>query len=103
MERKRKAITLILLLCLIGIGMAGWRDYQASLQAEKNALELHGNVDVREIAVAFRESDRIAELLVQEGDSVKKGELLARLDNEELKLNIQQTEAEVASLQAAAD
>lgn len=103
MERKRKAITLILLLCLIGIGMAGWRYYQASLQAEKNALELHGNVDVREIAVAFRESDRIAELLVQEGDSVKKGELLARLDNEELKLNIQQTEAEVASLQAAAD
>lgn len=103
MERKRKAIALILLICLIGAGVAGWQHYQASRQAEKDVLELHGNVDVREVAVAFRESDRIAELLVQEGDSVQKGELLARLDNEELKLNIQQTEAEVASLQAAAD
>lgn len=103
MERKRKAITLLLLLCMVGAAVTGWRYYQASLQAENDVLELHGNVDVREIAVAFRESDRIAELFVQEGDSVKKGELLARLDNEELKLNIQQTEAEVTSLQAAAD
>jgi len=45
-----------------------------------NRLTLYGNVDIREVEVAFDDSDRIARMFVQEGDSVKPGELLAELD-----------------------
>ncbi len=43
-------------------------------------LTLYGNVDIREVQVAFNDSDRIARMLVQEGDFVQPGELLAELD-----------------------
>jgi HlyD family secretion protein len=49
-------------------------------------LTLYGNVDMREVQVAFEvkvafnDTDRIVEMFVQEGDSVRAGELLAQLD-----------------------
>jgi len=43
-------------------------------------LTLYGNVDIREVQAAFNDSDRIARMLVQEGDFVRPGELLAELD-----------------------
>ncbi len=45
-----------------------------------NRLTLYGNVDIREVQVAFNDADRIARMFVQEGDFVKPGELLAELD-----------------------
>lgn len=36
---------------------------------------------MREVTLAFRQSDRVAEILVDEGDLVKAGQLLVRLDN----------------------
>lgn len=45
-----------------------------------NLLTLYGNVDIREVQVAFNDSDRIARMFVQEGDFVRPGELLAELD-----------------------
>jgi HlyD family secretion protein len=44
-------------------------------------LTLYGNVDIREVQVAFNDSDRIVGMFVQEGDSVRAGELLAELDS----------------------
>jgi HlyD family secretion protein len=46
-----------------------------------NQLTLYGNVDIREVQVAFNDSDRIVRMFVQEGDFVKPGELLAELDS----------------------
>ena len=46
-----------------------------------NLLTLYGNVDIREVQVAFNDSDRIARMFVQEGDFVRPGELLAELDS----------------------
>ena len=49
-------------------------EYHEKKQAELAAsqLELNGNVDLREVSLAFRNSDRITEILVDEGDTVKK-------------------------------
>ena len=70
-------------------------------------LVLHGNVDIREVELAFNASGRIAELLVQEGEAVQKGQLLARLDTTRLRLALAQARAladaqrsQVARLQA---
>lgn len=57
-------------------------------------LTLHGNVDIRQVELAFNASGRIAEILVREGDPVKQGQLLATLDTERLKLSKNQAEAQ---------
>ena len=44
------------------------------------ALVLYGNVDIRDVNLSFRVSGRLMTLKVDEGDEVKKGELIARLD-----------------------
>ncbi len=44
-------------------------------------LQLYGNIDIREVDLAFQQSERITELLVEEGDRVKSQQLLAKLDS----------------------
>ena len=63
---------LLLLIALLALG--GWffwqaRQKDAAARAARE-LTLFGNVDVREIALSFRGSDRIAELTAEEGDTV---------------------------------
>ncbi len=63
-------------------------------QAPETELILHGNVDIRQVELAFNASGRIADILVREGDRVKQGQLLASLDTERLKLSLSQAEAQ---------
>jgi HlyD family secretion protein len=72
------AITLFVL--LIGVAFTGiWRWRSEQNNHKRQALVLYGNVDVRQVNLAINGTDRIAELLVEEGDRVKKDDLLAKL------------------------
>jgi Biotin-lipoyl like len=48
--------------------------------ADDGRLKLYGNVEIREVQLGFRVGGRIDRILVDEGDMVKPGEVLARLD-----------------------
>jgi len=48
-------------------------------------IRLYGNVDIREVRLAFNGSEHVEEMLVDEGDQVKPGQLLARLHADGLK------------------
>ena len=80
-------------------------EYHEKKQAELAAsqLELNGNVDLREVSLAFRNSDRITEILVDEGDTVKKGQVLAKLDTQDLNYKIDVTKSQIAAQQAVVD
>jgi HlyD family secretion protein len=67
---------------------------------EPNQLILYGNIDLRQVELSFNNSERIAEVLVQEGDKVKRGQAVARLDTGRLKPQTAAAEAEVESQQA---
>jgi HlyD family secretion protein len=60
-------------------------------------LTLHGNVDLRQVALPFNNSERIADVLVQEGERVRRGQVLARLDTSRLEPQVAQAEAQVAA------
>ncbi|MBD3307283.1 HlyD family efflux transporter periplasmic adaptor subunit [candidate division KSB3 bacterium] len=62
-------------------------------KSEKGALLASGNVEVTEVDVGFTLSGRIHELLAAEGDRVRKGDLLARLDDAELQIMVTQKRA----------
>lgn len=50
---------------------------------------------MREVKLAFRQSDRISEIFAEEGDLVKQGQLLARLDNRELQLTAEKARLQI--------
>ncbi len=63
-------------------------------------LRLYGNVDIREVNLGFRVSGKLKEVLRDEGDQVKTGEVLARLDEEPYQKELQEARALAASLKA---
>ncbi len=69
----------------------------------QNRLTLYGNVDLRQVDLAFNDSERLAEVLVQEGAKVTRGQVLARLDTSRLKPQAATAEALLAAQQAAVD
>ncbi len=59
-------------------------------------------VPVHRADLAFRISGRVAQMLVAEGDQVKAGQPLIKLQDAELKAALAQTQADLARLQASA-
>ncbi|CAK7055734.1 MAG: hypothetical protein DESF_02365 [Desulfovibrio sp.] len=72
------------------------------LNGRNNAtLTLYGNVDIRQVDLAFRVGGRIAEVLVDEGASVVDGQPLARLDADMLTQQRDEAAAQLAGQKAA--
>jgi HlyD family secretion protein len=61
------------------------------------ALALYGNVDLRQVELPFNNSERIAAVLVHEGDRVRQGQVVARLDTSRLEPQVAQAEAQAAA------
>lgn len=66
----------------------------------RHGLTLYGNVDIRQVDLGFRVGGRIAEVLVEEGDEVKAGQPLARLDSDLLAQQLDQAAAQVSGQEA---
>lgn len=93
-----KKILLGLFLAILGLGLWQYRN-NVGLQAQQ-ADTLYGNVDIREVSIAFRVGGRVSEISVDEGAEIKVGAVLARLDSEPLQNNVHQAEAQLAGVQA---
>src|SRR5262245_35970738 len=88
---------LIVLLILIGVATVGLTWWLTRRENNSRELVLYGNVDLRQVQLSFNNSERIAAVLVQEGERVRKGQLVARLDTRRLEPQVAQAEAEVAA------
>lgn len=78
---------------LAGAGGVYWWQSLFDGDDAQNELVLYGNVDIRQVELAFNGQERIAELMVEEGDAVTEGQLLGRLKLERVRLNVQRAEA----------
>ena len=95
--RNRKSV--IIAVVLVIAFAAGYFFYK-SRNTEQGKLILYGNVDIRQISLAFNSNGRIEEMLKEEGDAVKAGDVLARLDTRPLELAIAQKKAVIAQQEA---
>ena len=96
-----KRILRVVLLAVLAIALAVGVWWWLNGRGARDALTLYGNVDLRQVDLAFNNSDRVAQVLVKEGDRVAPGQVLARLDTGRLEPQLQQAEA-VADAQASA-
>ncbi len=68
---------------MLAVGVAGAVGvyiYFHGKGAPTQSLTLYGNIDIRQIHLAFQNTGRIGRLNVEEGDRVEKGELVAEMD-----------------------
>jgi len=72
-------------------------------KTDDTTLRLYGNVDIREVALAFRQPGRLTEMLFDEGDQVMAGEMMAQLDAEPYRNQLAIAEAELQAAQAEVD
>lgn len=73
----KRGIALLVVL-VAGLGYFAWSRTRAE---DENLLRLSGNIEFRKVDMAFKTAGKLAELKINEGDSVKQGQLLARLDH----------------------
>lgn len=87
--------SLIAAVIVVSLAVAGWAWWRASGGKDEDGLVFYGNVDIRQISLAFDNSGRIAEVLADEGDTVKAGQLLARLDTRTLQLQADEAQGDI--------
>lgn len=90
---------LVLAVCLAAallLGACSGRD-----GADSGPLVLSGNIEVTNADVSFKVPGRVVERLVTEGDRVKEGQLVARMDDTEQKEALALRRAELAGAEAA--
>jgi len=95
MTKVRIGIALALAVALVA-GLTWWL---ADGRKRSDQLVLYGNVDLRQADLPFNASERVLEVLVQEGDHVKRGQLMARLDPTRIEPQVARAEADVAAQQ----
>src|SRR4051812_45695752 len=82
--RKRARLpwkVIFLLLLAAAAGSGAWY-YLTHRERGDTRLILQGNIDVRQVNLAFKVEGRIASLAVDEGDAVRAGQVLATLDKQ---------------------
>lgn len=95
---KKRILILLLLLALVAAGAWGWKTHRA--RETQGPLQLFGNVDIREVNLGFRVAGRLTEMGRDEGDPVKTGDVVARLDDEPYRHEVEESKGQVASLRA---
>jgi HlyD family secretion protein len=72
-------------------------------ESGKDRIRISGNIEVTAVEVSFKIPGRVAERLVDEGALVKAGQVIARLESEELVNEVALRQADLQAMQAALD
>ena len=88
---KKKIIALVVILLIVGVVLF----VKSKNKPNLNELTLYGNIEIRQVDLSFQVSGLISKLLKEEGDTVKKGELIATIDEQDYNANYKRAEAEV--------
>ncbi len=92
----KKVILAIILIA--GVATGGVLVYRNFHPTVTDRILVSGNIELTEVDIAFKTAGRLIERTVDEGDDVKKGMVVARLDRDQL---LQQRAEQVATLQTA--
>ena len=77
----KRAFFILAVLAAVALGGGTWLYLRGDGAEGKDTLALYGDVDIREAQPAFNDSGTIATMVAQEGANVKRGDLLATLDD----------------------
>ncbi|MGM4911310.1 secretion protein HlyD [Rhizobium sp. 768_B6_N1_8] len=102
----RRILPLAIVILLAAGAAAWWYGLPQKLgwlPERTKEFALYGNVDIRQVSLGFRVDGRLASLAVDEGDMIKSGDVLGKLDVAPFEAAVASAQANVAALQATLD
>lgn len=97
--KKSSRLKLIIVVVVLAVAAGLWWWIQQT-DRDDGQLRLYGNVDIREVQMAFRQPGRIAQLYFDEGDPVVAGMIMATLDAQPYKDMLASAQAAVGLAEA---
>jgi HlyD family secretion protein len=97
MKRLIRIIILVVLVLAVILGIRWF--LQANGNQSASELRIYGNIDIRKANLAFNEQERIDQVMVEEGDRVTEGQVLARQQTNRLEAQIREIQAKIAAQQ----
>lgn len=99
MKQKKK---LLILLPLVAVALvAGYKYLQKRSVKDPNVIRVSGNIELIDAEVSFKVPGRVEERLVDEGQPVKAGQIVARLDRAEFAQEVALRRADLRAAEAA--
>lgn len=97
------ARVVLILVVLLALAVAAGLHASRGAAGAQTAIELSGNVEVRTASLAFNVGGKIVEVLVDEGETVRPGQPLARLDRRVFEAEVALAQARVRSQEAVVE
>jgi len=97
---KKKPNPLILIIILAVVGVVIWRVFFAGPSIPPGIVALSGRIEGDDSAVAPKTTGRVLEVRVREGDQVNAGDVIAVLDDQQIKDRQDQAQAALTAAQA---
>ena len=97
MKAKLKILVVIV---IVAACVAAYLFFRAAHNGSSKTIHVSGNIEATEVRLSFQVPGKITELLVDEGYAVSKGQIVARLDKNELTQTRDNTQAAFEKAQA---
>ena len=97
---KKKPNPLVLVIILAVVGVVIWRAFFAGPSVPPGIVALSGRIEGDDSAVAPKTTGRVLEVRVREGDQVNAGDVIAVLDDQQIKDRQDQAQAALTAAQA---
>ncbi len=98
MKKRLKVLVPILVICLLA---AGVYSVYFKKQIDPNVIKVSGNIEATTVGTGFKIAGHVAQRLVDEGASIKKGQIIAKLETADLELDVANADAQLAAAHAA--
>ncbi len=99
---KKSIVVVLLVLVAIASGaFVAWQQYQQQKGMPEGLILANGRLEGDRYTLAPKYAGRVAELLAREGDQVKAGQVVARLEDQRLQAKLAQAQGQAAAARAA--
>lgn len=99
-KKSSKAVRVIIVIIVLIAGFSAWWFFIRKPSGPDNVIALSGRIESDDSAVAAKISGRIREITVREGDQVKAGQVIAVLDDDQIKARVDQAQSVVDQSEA---
>lgn len=101
MKNRAKTIIITLVAIMLGaVALVGWWFYGREAPLPDGLIQANGRIEGDHYIVAGKASGRIIKLGAREGDSVKKGQIMAQLDDSQVRAGVTRAKAGVEGSKA---
>lgn len=95
MDKRKKVLIPVILVALAASGYF----FYLKQQLDPNRVKVSGNIETTTVGVGFKIAGHVAQRFVEEGDSIKQGQKIAKLETADLELEVANAKAQLLASQ----